>query len=308
MFDLTWERSIPIFNIKKDKIESIFNEYDANIQIKDYYTIELGCRNSNFIICTDQGKYLLRIISSNELNNEAVSFNILKGKINIPKLLFCTTDFDENILIYEYIEATSLQKRIIDTNRCDKEIIVQVAKTAAIIHNMNKVEMTGLIELDVPPFDTWYTLFLENPIIKNRIGNEFKRRLQSLISDKQKFINEIDKYYSFIHSDFRPANMLIDNDNTLYVVDWEYACFGHTLADIGQFFRYRNIFEQPDIILFEEIYNEFANIKLPYNWFELSIFRDLINPLQMLTSKDELPMKYSDLKSIIHSTLEFFGY
>lgn len=34
-------------------------------------------------------------------------------------------------------------------------------------------------------------------------------------------MGEIDDFRGFIHSDFRPANMLVDKNDDIYTVDWE---------------------------------------------------------------------------------------
>ena len=81
-----------------------------------------------------------------------------------------------------------------------------------------------------------------------------------------------------------------------------------TLADIGQFFRYRSFFNATHIKLFEETYNLFARQKLPENWLELSLFRDLVNPLQMLSSNEEAPLRNEDLVKVIECSLTYWGY
>ena len=81
---------------------------------------------------------------------------------------------------------------------------------------------------------------------------------------------------------------------------------GHSIADIGQFFRYRSFFNDTHFKLFEQIYNTFANRKLPDNWLELSLFRDLVNPLQLLSSNQEAPLRNVDLVNIIESTLAYW--
>ena len=47
---------------------------------------------------------------------------------------------------------------------------------------------------------------------------------------------------------------------------------------------------------------------MPSDWYQLSKLRDLVNPLQMLGAKENLPQKYADLKNIVLNTLAFFGY
>ena len=151
-------------------------------------------------------------------------------------------------------------------------------------------------------------IFFDNSIVKTKLDNELHERIQRLVLSKQKLISEIDEYSSFIHCDFRPANMLVDENKQVFFVDWEAACTGHSLADIGQFLRYRSFFKDTHIKLFEQVYNTFANRKLPDNWFELSLFRDLVNPLQLLSSNQEAPFRNLDLINIIKGTLAYWGY
>lgn len=94
----------------------------------------------------------------------------------------------------------------------------------------------------------------------------------------------------------------------MFFVDWEGAWWGHSLADIGTFFRFRSFFNDTHINLFEQVYNSYARKKLPVNWFELSLFRDLVNPLQLLSSNQEAPLRNADLLNIIEGTLAYWGY
>lgn len=308
MLDLNWERSIPAYNLKMDEIKLIFSEFDKNILIYDYNIIKLGCRNSNFIVSTNGGKYLLRIVSSNEFNNEAASYEILKWNINIPILYYHTKISKYYIFIYEYIEGISLQNEIINNNGCNNSIIYQVAKSAALLHSIDTKTLKDIKELDVPPFYTWYGYFLSNTKVKERLGDELHKRTRLFVSDMSNLLTEIDRYHAFIHSDFRPANMLLDVSGNIFIVDWESACSGHILADIGQFFRYKFLFSNEGINEFENTYNQFSKRTLPDNWYQLSALRDLVNPLQMLTTDREIPSMQSDLINVIISILEIFHY
>lgn len=137
------------------------------------------------------------------------------------------------------------------------------------IHNTLKVKTINLAEFDVPPFEMWYQYFLDNSIVKTLLGTELHQGIQQLVLEKQELISEIDRYKSFIHCDFRLANMLVDENNQVFFVDWEATCTGHSLADIGQFFRYRSFFKDTHIKLFKEVYKTFAIRELLNNWYEI---------------------------------------
>lgn len=308
MLDLGWERSLPLIQADEDVIRECFGEYSASIRICRHTAITMGCRNSNYVIDTDQGRYLLRMAPAAELNNESAAYGAFHGKVPMPKLLYYTGKRNINLFIYEFVEGKPLQQLIVERNRCDAEFLAQAARAAAAIHNAGLDDIVGATFFDTPPFHTWYSLFMDNLQARARMGEELHTRLKKLVAGAQGMLDEIDRRHSAIHSDFRPANMIITNTGKLVVVDWEYLAFGHPLADIGQFFRYRQFFCEEDLFRFEDEYNRYANWRLPRDWAELSMLRDLVNPLQMLVAAEEQPAKNADLLKIILETVRHFGY
>lgn len=309
--DNLWERSIPFYNIGIKDVKNIFIEYDKHFEVSDLISIKVGCRNSNYKICTNKGPFLLRICPIGEISykKEKRVSEMFYEHLKIPKLLFVSeNNITQRIcLIYEYIDGSSMQEKLRKRSKFEDDFIAQVAESAACLHNFDAIN-NGEFDNDYPVFSTWYDLFLEKEIVTERIGNQIKERVKKLILDKKDDLKRIDNYISFIHSDFRPANMIIDKKNSIWIVDWEFSGFGHSLADIGQFFRYSNCFEPAQINKFELIYNSFSKRMLPSDWYELSKLRDLVNPLQMLGAEENLPRKYTDLKNLILDTLGFFGY
>jgi serine/threonine protein kinase len=309
--DDVWERSTPLYDLGTEEITSIIKEYDGYLELINYNPINIGCRNSNYKVVTNKGLLLLRICPVNDesYKKEKIIHNVFYGNINIPKLLFVSEDnITQRIcLIYEFILGISMQEVFAQKGKVEDSIIIQVAECASRIHSTKVIE-NGEFDTDYPPFPTWYDLFLENEIVTKRIGVEIKNRVKMLLADYQRDLYEIDKYICFIHADFRPANMLIDENNKIWVVDWEFSGYGHALADIGQFFRYVNCFEPSQIRLFEGAYNCLSNTKLPSDWYKLSKLRDLANPLQMLGANENSPQKFADLRSLVIDTLTFFGY
>lgn len=308
MFDLTWERYIPILDIGLEEISSILTAYDKAITVSGFQAIRLGCKNSNYVVETNKGKFLFRAASAAGLNNEIPAYALVKDKIPVPRLLFHTIRQQKHLFIYQYIPGVSLQKHIVEKGSCDYGLLEQVAAAAAVIHGVPLDDASGLTQWDVPPYAVWYEAFLENSVVRARIGEKKREKILRLVSDKQDFLAEIDGIRSFIHCDFRPVNMLVNQENQVFFVDWESASWGHSLADIGAFFRYRSLFNNTHIRLFEQTYRACGGKELPDNWYDLSLLRDLVNPLQLLSSPQEAPMRNRNLGDIIENTLVYWGY
>ena len=308
MLDLSWERTLPLLDAGLPEITDMMASFDKTIHVTDFVAMRIGCKNSNFLVQTNRGKFLLRVTDKHGFNNERSVYDLVKDKVRVPTLLFHADNGQVRFFIYQFIDSISLQQRILNDNQCAHSLLMQVAKAAAILHNTPRNETSSLAKLNVPPYEAWYKVFLENPTVKRKMGERLLERTHRLVSDKYIDIKAIDNYQSLIHCDFRPANMLVDEADQVWVVDWEGACWGHSLADIGQFFRYRNLFHDTDVTVFEETYNTHATRKLPEDWFELSRFRDLVNPLQLLSTEQETPKRDADLLRIVEDTLQHWGH
>ena len=87
--DTLWERSIPFYNIGLEAAVGIFKEYDKCLYVQDLTLIKVGCRNSNYIVNTNKGFFLLRICPLGDTSykkEKAVSELLIA--INIPRLLY----------------------------------------------------------------------------------------------------------------------------------------------------------------------------------------------------------------------------
>jgi Predicted aminoglycoside phosphotransferase len=311
--DDVWERSIPFYTIGIQEAIDICKEYDKSLTIVDLQPLYSGCRNSNYKVHTNKGPFLLRICPLHTANSqkEKTVSEIFSSYIRVPRLLSVSEHnlTERTYLLYEYIDGISMQEIINRTGKLEDRLLIQVAESAAYIHSADVINNGEFETLaDYPPFFGWYTLFLENKAASERLGSTVKERVERLIAAKASMLQIIDQFTSFIHSDFRPANMLVDQHNAVWVIDWELAEFGHSLADIGQFFRYTRQFTASQMNTFAAVYNSIAHRNLPDNWYALSKLRELVNPLQMIGAEGDRPAKYADLKKLIIESLAFFWY
>lgn len=147
--DDLWERSVPFYEVSYNKIKNIFVEYKQDIRIESFSPINIGCRNSNYCIETNKGKYLLRICSfgSTEYLKERLICDALQGDVKLPELLYISENnvADRICLIYEFIDAVCLQTAFANGRMLNKNIIQQIAGYAAIIHNTCSLNHEDLV-------------------------------------------------------------------------------------------------------------------------------------------------------------------
>lgn len=302
--NISWERDIEAYKVNINDIKLMFSCFLKGDEVIDYNFVKIGARNSNYVVSTLKSKYFLRlcVINSEGYKNEIMSYSLLKDKINMPKPLFIGNYKGYKYIIYEFIKGVSLEYL-----KINDKIIRKVAKNAAIIHNVSKEEYMKYDLFKYPPFSKWIDIFLSNRLFKQRVGNEIIERIRNLFNNKRRELIMIDLYKSFTHCDFRASNMLVNEKGDIYIVDWEFGNEGHILGDIGQFFRFKDDVLSDKRSIFEEEYNSNAKIKLPNDWYDLSILRDLINPVQMLGNKNIGVNKNRALKELIINTLNYFN-
>ncbi len=302
--DLNWERSYPYYQITKSDFLDIYPEWKRK-EILELKLITIGCRNSNYEILTRQGKYLLRITTDDSalMQNELLLNKQLSKLINSPKIIAYKKRENRYFLIYEFIEGINFSQHL-NSSKINNNEISKIAESLAKIHSITPENFNSIIEMDLPPFEMWYDYFLSNKKTLNILGIERENNVRKFIKRNRHLFEQISSYNSFIHSDFRPANMIITPTYDIYIVDWEYSTKGHSLADIGQFFRYQECFNEKDKELFVETYNSFASRKLPSNWYLLSRLRDLVNPLQLLGSVEKKQQQEIDLLRVIDEIIQ----
>ncbi len=303
--DIHWERSYPYYKLDSKQLKDIFTVFKHK-EIFDVKLIEIGCRNSNFILRTKTATFLLRVTSQDSamIVNELALNQELAKIIKIPKLLDYSLKNKRYFILYEFIKGVNFSHFL-----CQEEIreehIIQVGESLAKIHSFQT--RLKIQEFDLPPFSSWFKLFLSNKKTQRLIGEKRIKMIEDFIANNQNLLNEIEIYKSFIHSDFRPANMILASSDDIYIVDWEYSTNGHSLADVGQFFRYRDCFSKQDKILFAKAYNTYAETKLPDNWYLLGRLRDLINPLQLIGNVEKKLQQEKDLLEVIDDIIADFS-
>ena len=83
-----WERIIPYIKLSTFESEIILKKIFSDIIIEDKELINIGCRNSNYKVTTNRGKFLIRISSKNEAGciNEIAAANLYIPNVNKPPI------------------------------------------------------------------------------------------------------------------------------------------------------------------------------------------------------------------------------
>jgi thiamine kinase-like enzyme len=180
-----------------------------------------GSTNRSFLTISGFNKIVIRV---NNQNNENLGFDrqreikilALIESLNIsPKIYFA----DKNVLVSDFIEGYQW------TNK-DFAIPLNKKKVFSVIDKIKNVKV---------PF------FLERQKYSKYCQNYIKQLVATSNPRKNKFYDELmavavsldSKVWSPVinHQDIVPGN-LIEKDNQIFLIDWEYSAFGHPDIDL----------------------------------------------------------------------------
>lgn len=314
-----WERTFPFLEIDNSVVSKLFEGILSKNNIISVTPINQGCRTTNYIIESDnkKNKYILKIFFSMEQNymREIKLLTILKGNKMLPVSEIYKVSKHELIgnrqyAIYEYIDGKTIGMAINDGYKLDENFVRSVARALAKIHSykFNKVGFLDdqlNVSEELPPLVYWYENLMGN-MAKKRLGTSVVDKINKIVEQNKQELNELDKDIRLVHGDFQVTNILVNDGKMSGILDWEFAMAGHPIADIGQFFRYEEYFNSKLIQSFEEEYNKNSDYKLNSNWHKISKLRDLINLIQLIDTKDDMPKKHAHIKRIVIRTIKEF--
>ena len=107
---------------------------------------------------------------------------------------------------------------------------------------------------------------------------------------------------TFIHRDYRTGNYLVEDGSLTGVLDWEFACAGPPLIDVGIFLRAGNSLPAGFRDAFVAAYRDGGGW-LPEEWLQLSRLVDLVSQVTFLDSEVERPRVFAESIAVIEETL-----
>ncbi len=208
--------------------------------------IKGGITNQNFLVTDNSKKYFVRI--GNDIPEHLVfranevQASIAASKIGVsPDLLF----YNKSIQIFKYIEGITFNSENIKKN------LDEIIKLLKKVHNSIPEKLIGQsVIFWVFHVIRNYKKFLdENSSVYIKILPDLLNKAQKLEEKSSPF--EI----VFGHNDLLPANF-IQNDQQLWLIDWEYAGFNTPLFDLGGLASNNEFSENEETFLLENYFEK----------------------------------------------------
>lgn len=161
---------------------------------------------------------------------ELDSFNILNRKVSIPKLL----DYNSDSFLMSELKGRPLSKND------SPNIAYQVGVLHAKMHNIRPHEdiIYSGIKNEYPHWNTFVEMMFERfkDNVKSSIDEYLYNKSILKFEQMKNSLPEPDGP-CFIHMDYRPANIIVDEDTVTGVIDFESARFGSSEIDFTKIYR-----------------------------------------------------------------------
>ena len=262
-----------------NKIETIIRSlpfWKNEINIKP---IKGGISNQNFLVQENSKKFFVRLGDDMPEHNVSRSKELIASnaaaEIGLSPAVIYNT---KGILVLEYIEGAMLSTDSI------------VDKLESIISLIKKIhsEMSKKLYGHSVNFGAFDAIKRYAKLLKNH-KSSYTQLLPSLLFQGDKLEINTSPYNNvFCHNDLIFTNFLDDEDR-LWIVDWEYSGFNNPLFDLGDFASHCNFPENKEIFLLENYFEKKINEKLllEFNSFKCAaILREAMwSMVAELTSK-----------------------
>lgn len=134
---------------------------------------------------------------------------------------------------------------------------------------------------------------LASPLVGERIGAPLARDLAHRFADLPPPTGD-----ALVHGDFGGKNLLVAGGRLAGILDWEAACTGSPLWDVGHFFRYAGRYAPAFRAAFARAYRD-AGGDLPEPWLPSARWLDAARLVRVLAEPRELPSVFADCRALL---------
>lgn len=211
-----------------EDIVNITKQY--NLIVYSFEGIPEGILNTNYLLYTDRGKFILRVLEGNrsfESEKEELDFLLELSKI-IPCTVPVKTSNEETLIKYKN-KLMSLFYYI-DGKKIEKVTPNYLKKIGVLLGKLHKFSLNKRINRKTRIDDNYYLKKLNlNSVDINKEDREEILRLHKKIIDIDfEFLPK-----GIIHNDIFPDNVFINNNDIVGILDFNDATFAPFIFDIG---------------------------------------------------------------------------
>ena len=215
-------------HLKNDAIEIIENILKVNKKdIHNIHTLKKGMTNRSFIFTVNNKRYIMRIPGegTDKLIDRREEYDVYQRVKKEP--------YTETILYLNPDNGYKISEFLEDTRNSDANNIQDVKKSMSVLrkfHSQNyQVNHT---------FDIWKQIDFYESLRKTASAYRDYEEIKDRVLKLKPFIDDNVTKWSLCHIDANYDNFLIDKNNNVFLIDWEYAGMQDPDLDIAMYAIY----------------------------------------------------------------------
>jgi len=307
--------------LAREELEPIVAALLPGVALEELRPLSGGFRNHNFALCRSLGRSvpgvaagacLLRVYPPGDRGvfKEQRLAQFLRGALRTPEYLRVERAGERWVALRAFDEGQPLHELLLDPARATFALGVTLGETLGRLHGF-RFERHGELDDDlqlVRPYDLTAAGLLEYVrgqlagVGGERLGPELCAGLRELWQRRGRALETWPDQPRLIHADFGPTNLILREDGTLSVIDWEFACSNSPVFDLGNLLR-PPLESAADVQRGLAAGYESAGGHLPEDWQKLARFADTLAWLQFLARPDCHELVAADARERIESAI-----
>lgn len=211
----------------REAIETARQALDANdSELFGFFKMKEGMTNDSFIFYHNGIKYIYRQAGQGsdmlvDRKKEYANYMALHGK-----------GISDEVVYYNRETGTKITRYIENSKNIDANNPEHIEKSLTALRNLHNADIISPHPFDFVATINYYEhICLENNGLLFDDYTQQKKNIENLMAEIDRM--EIDK--CFCHIDFVPGNCLIDKDENVVLIDWEYSGEQDPIADVAMF-------------------------------------------------------------------------
>lgn len=201
-----------------------------------------GKVNTNFRVETADSPLFLRLHhgADHVVDIEAGLAERLRDVVPVPRLL----GRGDRFLVYEWLPGLSLEQALVKGENLPYNKIARDLAAARVALDGVRFPHFGFLNADLSAKHDWNTAvgaffgYLRMKLDPPTIDHAFAARMEEVVDHAEPRLREIEGLPVLVHGDFKPTNILVDENGLVGLVDWEFAHAGTRLSDVAQIVRH----------------------------------------------------------------------
>lgn len=331
-----WERPARL-ELRLGDVQRLVAPAFPGKRVEEFGVLATGLANTNFRfrLTGKAEQYVLRVYTRDEsaAQRELELMQHLAAEpqslIPRPSLLYSSTErqpgeyaysiwtFVEGELLQELFKTLSPAELVSIAGECG-ETLAALSK-----HRFDKCgELGARLEIvheygrpsEFVPAEVQRALFAGRA--GERLGSEMRDELWRVVERTSPRLRAIDDRYTLVHADYKRSNILMSRTvssgrsatgwRVAAVLDWEFACAGPPLIDVGIFLRAGSALPAGFRESFAARYVEAEGV-LPADWLPLSRLVDVVSQVTFLDGPRERPQVFAETRLVLEETIRLLS-